>query len=169
MDWMEKIRYLKKRQELKDYDKNKYYIDVSFSKNRWPQGELESIIKPYNYVPRAYIDFIKEFDNIGLSFVGFYGSKGLTDYGLTDYISEFKEYLKEDYFPFGKDPEGGVFAFNRAGEVILFEYNDYEFENPIKLADSFGEFIGEYALGKNGWSGEADNDFYRFLKSLGWV
>ncbi len=92
---------------------------------------------------------------MGLSFVTFYGSKAGKIIPLSDEIEELAEYtdiFRKEYFPFGKDVDGSVFAFNRKQEVVWFDIEDYDFENPPKkLADSFEEFIRDYVLGEKGW------------------
>ena len=155
---------------------------MTIGDNLWKDGELESIIKSYPYVPESYIKFIKEFDGIGMSFADFYGSKhirtpGLNpvwNVGLVDYIEELSEYtdcFKYDYFPFGKDPSGSVFAFNQKQEVVYFDIEDYLFEQePEKIADNFEEFIEECVLGKRLDESLGDTSkHYQFLQSLGWV
>ncbi len=173
MNWIEKARYLKERWQKKDYDKNKYFIDALYLESKWQENELESILKSYPFVPESYIKFIKEFDGSIISFVSFYGSKKSSRFGhLFDAILELQEYgFSDEYFPFAKDPAGSVFAIAKDGSILYFDIDDYKFENPEKLANSFEEFIGECVLGKRykKFDSIENNIYYDFLKSLGWV
>jgi hypothetical protein len=184
MGYLEKVRYLKEKEKKGDYDKDIYYIDALFPEpTKWGTGELDKIVEQYPYLPKSYLEFIKEFDDLSLSFVSFYGSKHIVtpglnpvwNLGLADYIEELSEYtnrFKYDYFPFGKDANGSVFAFNRKKEVVYFNIDDYLFEQePIKLANNFEEFVGECLLGNRYPEFEyiQGNTYYDFLQSLGWV
>lgn len=172
MNFIEKARYLKHRQSLKDYDKDKYYIDALFKKQSfWKEGEIENLLMPYNFIPISYLEFIKEFDGAGISFVGFYGSKteGIRN-NLYTWINEHKKYLKIDYFPFGKEPAGGVFAFNKKHQVVLFDAKDYEFEQePELIAETFEEFMDECVMGKRYPEFVEEDECYEYYKYLGWV
>lgn len=181
MTYIEKVRYLAKLKQNNDYDEDKYYIDISPEEIHWQEGELEKIIKPYGFVPEEYIDFVKEFDNLGLSFATFYGSKHIIsrgfqptwNTGLQEYIDELLEYsdiFKKDYFAFGKDPAGSVFAFNNNQEVIYFDIEDYDFENPEKIADNFIEFVDDCLMGKRlGEFLDEESEYYQYIKHLGWA
>lgn len=173
MNYIEKTRHLKKldEEDMKTGYSSIYHIDIRCRKSCWQPNELELLLKPYPYVPKEYIDFIKEFDNLGLSFTTFYGSKAGDVISLAEEIEYWRQYLKEDYFPFGKDVDGSVFTINRNKEIILFWREDFECKDPIKVANSFEEFVGECLMGKR-YHEEADieNDsYYDLLKSLGWV
>ncbi|MDG1436554.1 MAG: SMI1/KNR4 family protein [Rickettsiaceae bacterium] len=172
MNWIEKVRYLKERLEKKDYDQEKYFIDVSYNASKWIPTELETILKLYPFVSKSYIEFAKEFDNLGLSFVTFYGSKAIKGLVLQEEITELTEYgFSKEYFPFAKDPAGSVFAIAEDGSILYFDIDDYEFANPQKLANSFEEFIDECVLGKRYTEFDSieNNTYYNFLKSLGWM
>ena len=78
----------------------------------------------------------------------------------------------EKAFPFGTEPAGGVFAFNKKQEVVLFDAKDYYCEqDPEVIAETFAEFIGECLMGKryHEFDSIIDNQYYDFLKHLGWV
>jgi len=171
MNWKEKVRFLIQKKAEEDIDRlddpGVYYIDVLARKSCWVEYELESILKDYPHVPQSYIEFIKEFDHLGLLFVDFYGSlKG--GLSLKKEIAEFYEYLQKDYFPFAKDPGGSVFAMAKDGSIVYFWDDDYEFEEPEKIADDFVDFIDNYVLGEKGCK-ERDPESYKYFKSLGWV
>ena len=53
MNWIEKVRYLKERLEKKDYDQEKYFIDVSYNASKWIPTELETILKLYPFVSKS--------------------------------------------------------------------------------------------------------------------
>lgn len=170
MDYIEKVRYLGELEKSRNYDRSKYFVDIDIIKPKWKAGELEEILKDYDYVPEEYIKFIKEFDSSSITFCDFYGSKNTDIIIAEEEIAEFKEYLKYDYFPFAKDPGGGVFAFNKKQEVICFHDDDYEFEEPEKIADTFEEFVDECLMGKRlGEFLSETSKYYAFIKHLGWV
>ena len=173
MHYKEKIRFLAERQKQQDYDMDKYYIDMSIEEPRWKEGELDELLKPYPYVTESYKGFIQEFDCLGLTFLAFYGSKAYRHGGLQENIDDLSEYtdiFKKEYFPFGKDPAGSVFAFNKRGEVIYFDIEDYDFEHPEKIADNFDEFVDECILGKRLEEFLPETSgFYQYVKSLGWA
>lgn len=172
MNWIEKVRYLKHLKETGEKS-DEYYIDITPEKNRWQPNELDNIIKNYAYLPNEYIEFIKEFDNLGLSFVTFYGSKGGKIIPLADEIIELSEYtdiFKKNYFPFGKDADGSVFAFNQNQQVVRFDIEDYDFEEePEHISDNFVEFIDQYVLGPKCEFNLIDPDCSGLYKSLGWI
>ena len=60
---------------------------------------------------------------------------------------------------------------NSKGEIIYFYIDDYEFEKPKKLADSFEEFLSECLMGKRylEFDDDEENDYYAYLKHLGWA
>ncbi len=172
MNYIEKVKHLIERANKKDYDRDKYYLDiVAIEKPFWKDNELEALIKGYDYLPHSYIQFIKEFDNLGLSFVTFYGSKLGRIIPLEEELEYWEQLLKGDHFPFAKDPEGGVFTIDRNQRIIFFDRYDFDCERPIKIADSFAEFVEECLMGKRYHEFEyiENNQYYDFLKSLGWV
>lgn len=177
MNYIEKVRFLAKHAEKKDYEENKYFIDISVEQNHWQVGELELIIKDYDYIPRSYINFVKEFDNLGLAFATFYGSKHIINHGLKpiwnlglvdfiDIASFHAIFRMREFFPFAKDFESNIFAFNREQKVIYFNT-----ENNEIVANNFEEFVEECLMGKyyHEFEDIENNKYYNFLKSLGWV
>jgi hypothetical protein len=170
MNYIEKVKYLIEREEKGDYDKEKYDPDVRFRKNKWKENELEEIIKEYDFVPESYVRFVKEFDNIGLTFCVFYGSKA-QGLALAEEIEEFKEYYDntENYFPFAKDADGSTFAFNQNQEVMHLYIKDYEIKEPKKIADTFDEFMNDCLMGKKYIKLVEDDDTYAYFKHLGWA
>ena len=174
MNYIEKVRYLRKRQKLRDYEQDKYFIDTNFKNPCWQDGEIDKILKSYSYVPNSYIEFIKEFDGLGLTFCIFHSSEKTNIrpiFGEIEELSQYTDCFKAEYFPFAADGGGGIFAFNKKQEIILYEGGDYEFERPEKIADSFEEFVGECLMGKRmaEFDTTEDNKYYDFIKSLGWV
>lgn len=172
MNYIEKVKYLIEEAEKREYDRDKYYIDITPEKNSWKPGEIEEVIKDYDYIPESYIEFIKEFDFLGLSYVTFYGSVGVDGRVLAEEIEFYKPHLKMDYFPFAKDPSWTTFAFNRKQQVVFFDcVLDPECENePDLIVENFVEFIEDYVLGpKDSYNLKEDNNFGLYLKSLGWL
>jgi len=170
MNWIEKVRFLKEAKESKKY-LGKYFIDIGPEDNLWRPGELEGILIEYPYVPGSYREFVKEFDNLGLGFVVFYGSEAGGIIVLKEEVEYWRDILKGEYFPFGKDADGSIFTFNKRGEVIYFSREDFDCKDPIKITDSFEEFIGECLLGKRYTEFETteNNSFYDFMKLQGWM
>jgi hypothetical protein len=168
MHYLEKVRLLKEMEaeDAKNGYKSPFLIDICYTPNFWEHDEIELLVPPYPWLPQEYIDFIKEFDNFGLAFVTFFGSKKAKGIPLAEELEYWFQYLKGEYFPFAKDADGSVFTFNKNGEVIWFAHEDFECEEPIKVADNFADFIGEYILGKKTTAGTS---FYELLQSLGWV
>lgn len=174
MNWIEKVRHLKKLEEEDEKNgyKSEYLIDINYDESRWKSGEIESIIRPYLWIPESYVRFIKEFDNLGLSFVVFFGSEDLNGIPLVKELQYWREEgLSEDYFPFGKDAGGSIFTFNKNSEVLRFDAHDYELKIPEKIADSFEEFVGECLMGKRyaEFSFIEGDGYYDLLKDLGWT
>jgi hypothetical protein len=60
-----------------------------------------------------YIKFIEEFDSCGIGFAVFFGSQKSKIISIENQIEEHKELLKNDYFPFGKYPDGSVFCLTK--------------------------------------------------------
>jgi hypothetical protein len=118
-----------------------------------------------------YIKFIEEFDSCGIGFALFFGSSRSKIISVKKQIEEHKEILKNDYFPFGKDADGSVFLFNRNGEVLWWDKNDYDFEKPKFIAASFDDFMNECLLGKRygEFSFVETSTFYKTLQAQGWV
>jgi hypothetical protein len=172
MNWHDKIDFMIQEKNRVGYG-GPYRIDIRYRDNSWQQNELETIIKPYTWLPKSYINFIKKYDNIGIAWVVFYGSEAGDIIPLGKEIEELREYgLSEDYFPFGKGPGGEVYAFNKQGEdVIEFPADDYEFEKPSIIATSLERFVEDCLMGKRYADfNRTENDrYYEFLKLQGWV
>jgi hypothetical protein len=171
MNWIEKVKYLIERDE-NEQPGDTFFYDVCFSGNCWQPGEIDEIAKEYPWLPQSYLDFIQEFDGISIAFLRFYGSRNGDAIPLHEEIAEHKPYLKDNYFPFGRDADGSIFIFNKKGQVFLWDIEDYEFEKePQWLANSLEEFISECMLGQR--YGEfvniEKNKFYPFLKSMDWA
>ena len=172
MDWIEKIYHLQKleSEEAKNGYQGEYFIDICYEIRKWEKRELEELIKPYPWLPESYINFIKEFDNLGLAFCTFYGSKGVGGITIQEEIEYFQPIIGMDYFPFGKYADGSLFAISKDGIVYFFNEDDC-FETKEKCADSFKDFVEECLIGKryNEFAIIEDNTYYDLLKSLGWA
>lgn len=172
MNYIEKVKYLIEEAAKREYDRDKYYIDITPEKNSWKPGEIEEVTKGYDYIPESYIEFIKEFDFLGLSYATFYGSVGVDGIVLAEEIEFYKPHLKMDYFPFAKDPSWTTFAFNRKQQVVFFDcVLDPECENePELIAENFVEFIDDCVMGKRlPEFAHEDSKYMSYIKSLGWL
>ena len=175
MNWIEKTKYLierkyKKRREKDDNDP--FFYNVSPGPNCWQPEEINDLVREYPWLPKSYLDFIAEFDGISIAFLRFYGSKNGDAIPLHEEIAEHKPFLKDNYFPFGRDADGSLFIMNKDGKIFWWDIEDYEFEKEPKwLANSLEDFVGECVLGKR--YGEfvniEKNKFYPFLKSMDWA
>lgn len=169
MNWIEKVLYLRDKKEKEGYG-GEYFIYISYEDPKWQQNELEQLIEPYPWLPESYINFIKKFDNLGLAFCTFYGSKGVGGITIAEEIKYFKPILKEDFFPFGKDAYGSLLTIGKDGGVYYFDrYRN--FTQIKKYAHSFEEFVEECLMGKryHEFDDIEDNTYYDLLKSRGWV
>lgn len=170
MNALEKVRFLKDRKDQEGYG-GPYFLDISTEENKWQPGEIEDLEKQYPWLPKFYIDFIQEFDSLGLAWVVFYGSRESEITPVYEEIEYWEDNAKGEYFPFGKDPSGSIYNFNKKGEVIFFSIDDYEWEKPIFIASNLEEFIDQCLLGSrykefNILEGDT---FYDFLKDQGWT
>jgi hypothetical protein len=171
MNWIEKVKYLIERDE-NEQPGDPFFYDVCFSGNCWQPGEINEIIQEYPWLPKSYLDFIAEFDGISIAFLRFYGSKNGDAIPLYEILNESKPYLKDDYFPFGRDPGGSNFIMNKNGQIFLWDEWDYEFEEEPKwLANSMEEFLDECILGKRyaEFNKIEKDNYYNFLKSMDWA
>jgi hypothetical protein len=168
MSPLEKVKIIKKL-----YDKNPMdeKLGVRYRKNLWEPMEIEELKKDFPWLPRFYLDFIKEFDSAGLGWFTFYGSRKSKIISVHDEVEYWKDHSKGRYFPFGKDSSGSIFNFNKKGEIILFDIEDYNWEKPIYIDSTIESFINDCLLGKrySEFSFTQDNPFYDFLKSQGWA
>ena len=171
MNWLEKVRYLIERDENEKPGESFFY-DVSPGPNCWNADEINNIVTEYPWLPAAYLDFIKEFDGISIAFLRFYGSEDGDAIPLYEILEESKPYLKDEYFPFGRDPGGSQFIMNQKGQIFLWHEFDYEFEkDPKWLANSLEEFLDECILGKRyiEFNNIEKDRYYDFLKSMSWA
>lgn len=171
MKWEEKVRLLKSEKERVGYS-GPYLLDICPSVPSWKKGELEGFLANYPYLPKAYIEYLKEFDSTSIAFCNFYGSQDAPGLKIVEEIAQHKALLKDDYFPFGCFPSGSVLLFDRQGRIRLWSKDDYDFEKePEILAKTFEEFVGECLLGKKyeEFTHTENDSFYDFLKSQGWV
>lgn len=171
MNWLEKVRFLQAEKERVGYS-GPYMLDICPSIPSWKDGEMKNILANYYYLPKAYIEYLQEFDSTSVAFCNFYGSQEADGLKLSEEINQHKPLLKDNYFPFGCFPSGSVLLFDREGRVVLWSKDDYDFEQEPKiLAENFEEFVGECLLGKRyGEISSTENDgFYAFLKDQGWA
>jgi len=170
MKALDKIKVLKEKKEREGYQ-GPYFLDIDLEENDWQPDEVESYAKEYPWLPEFYLNFIRNYDTLGLAWVVFFGSEKLGRASLKDKINSYKDQMREEYFPFAKDADGSIYAFNKKGEVIYFDIDDYNWKKPIFIAKDLEAFIGECLLGKR--FGEFNNietsKFYPFLKSQGWA
>ena len=170
MTALEKVRFLKTIGHDHTYLK-KYFIDVHFVKNHWRLGEINELRQQYPWLSQFYLDFIAEFDALGLAWVSFYGSQDCNITPIWEEIDYWKDQAKDHYIPFGKDPSGDIYAFDQQNKVLLFSLEDEEWESPEVHANNLEEFIDQCLLGPRYAefnSIEKDN-FYKLLKDQGWV
>lgn len=170
MNALEKVHFLKARKDQEGYS-GPYLLDISTEENKWQSGEIEELHKQYPWLPQFYLDFIQEFDSLGLAWVVFYGSRNSAITPVYEEIDYWKDNSKGEYFPFGKDAGGSIYTLNKKGEVIFFSIDDYEWKNPIFTANTLEDFIDQCLLGpryKDFNIIEGDT-FYDFLKSQGWA
>lgn len=171
MNYLHKIDFMIAEKKRVGYT-GPYMIDIDFYKNGWAEGELESIVKDYPSLPESYIDFIKKYDSIGIAWFVFYGSEANKIIPLKTEIPYWREEgLPEEYFPFGKGPSGELYTFNSQGKVIHFRSDDYDFENPDKVAETFEEFVNDCLLGNRyaEFNMLEKDTFYLFMKEQGWI
>ena len=173
MNYIEKVECLIEL-DGKPQKNNDYFVDIVIEISRWQVNELDKLLQNYYFVSESYIKFIEKFDNLGLSFVTFYGSDKAGGIKLKEEIEELSEYtdvFRQKYFPFGKDVDGSVFAIAQDQSIVWFDIQDYNFENePKKIADNFESFITDYVLGpKCEYNHIEDADFPKLLRKLKWV
>jgi hypothetical protein len=172
MNWIEKVRY------LYDRDKNEqpgdpFFYDICFTGNDWQPGELEALHQTYPWLPQSYIYFLAEFDGISVSFCRFYGSEKGKAISLKEtFDEEAGPCLAAGYFPFGRDADGSMFIFDKAGKIYWWDKYDYEFEEtPKLLAESLEQFVEECLMGKRyiEFNNVERDNYYPFLKSMNWA
>ncbi len=175
MNVLEKVRFLikKEQEEYENKYTGPYLIDITPSENRWQPGEIDSLKRAYPWLPDFYLKFIEEFDGLGLAWVVFYGSEKTDGIPLKEELEYWGPYLKNKYFPIGKDADGSVYLFDQQGRIYLHDIEDFEWKNsPQFIAESLEAFIGECLLGKryrefNGL--DPKDTFYQFLVEQGWA
>ena len=171
IDTFEKVRILKKEKDKTGYS-GKYFLDICVSTSVWEVNEPEEMYNDYPWLPKKYIEFIKEFNGWSVSFCRFYGSKKGIAIKLLEEITLHQHLLKGAYFPFGCFADGSIFLFDKQGKVRWWDKYDYDFEEePKLLAETFEEFVGECLLGKRygEFSSTEGDSFFAFLQSQGWV
>ena len=171
MNWLEKVRFLQAEKERVGYS-GPYMLDICPSIPSWKDGEMKNILANYSYLPKAYIEYLQEFDSTSVAFCNFFGSQEANGLKLSEEITQHKPLLKDDYFPFGSYADGSVFLFDKASRVRWWDIEDYDFEkDPEVWGETFEEFVGECLLGKRyGEFSSTENDgFYAFLKDQDWV
>jgi len=171
MKALEKINILIEAKK-NDSDDSPYWFDIITEENKWQPGEIESLTKNHPWLPKFYLDFIKEYDSISIAWTVFFGSAENNVLTLKDEIEYWGEHLNKGYFPISNHPSGGTYILNKTGNVMFFEREDFEWENePQFIANDLEEFIGECLVGKRYLEfGEIEDDrFHLFLKDQGWA
>ncbi len=169
MNWIEKIRYLYKKQKIAGTD-GLYLYDLRIRNSQWNADELKSLQQNYSYLPQSYLEFIKEFDSIGINYLVCFGSQKANVITLNSELEYWEEYTKKEYFPFGKHTDGSTFFLGQDCAVYYVDKYDYEFENAQYVVGSFEEFIDHSVLGSKFLEfGEGDEVFYELLKTEGWL
>ncbi len=107
MNWLEKVKELKKQRT------NNIFIDARFRENLWEADEIAELKQQFPFLPEMYTKFIEEFDSCGIAFAVFFGSRKSKIISVQKQIEEHKELLKNDYFPFGKYPDGSIFCLTK--------------------------------------------------------
>ena len=87
---MDKIKFLQKAENDPIFYK-KYFVDISVEKNRWQPGEIDELRQRYPWLSPFYLDFIAEFDALGLSWVVFYGSRNCDVIPIWEEIDYWKD------------------------------------------------------------------------------
>ncbi len=173
MNLLDKVRFLIERSKNKQPG-DPYFYDVNPKEITWSPQELEVIYSKYAWLPKEYIEFLKEFDGISIAFCRFYGSKKGIAIILDEQVNLHKSLLQDDYFPFASDADGSIFLFDKQGRVCWWDIEDYDFEHKPKiLAETFEEFVSECLLGGRYIEFDSinieNNTFYKFLKDHGWT
>lgn len=173
IDALEKVRILKAEKERVGYG-GPFLLDICPSVPMWQLGELEEFAKAYPFLPKAYLDYLKEFDSTSVAFCNFFGSRNADGLKLHEEVAQHRNLLKDNYFPFASDADGSVFLFDKQGKVRWWDIEDYDFEQEPKVfAENFEELVGECLLGKRystiDYINLEKNSFFAFLKSQGWV
>jgi hypothetical protein len=95
-------------------------------------------------LPQQYIDYI---NNGGLKygftsheFGGYFALDDLDAIDEYNRLSEIGTYLP-GYIIFGSDGGGEYFAFNKKGNVFLIPMIGMDVDSPIKIAESWNEYI----------------------------
>ncbi len=175
MNALAKISFLREedRKERETDFESPYLLDIRYRKKQWQPGELDALKRVYPWLPEFYFKFIEEFDGLGLAWVVFYGSENTDGIPLKKELEYWGPYMKDQYFPIGKDADGSIYVLNRQGQVCWFVREDFEWEeDPKFIANSLDAFIDECLLGKRYRefnSYDSERSFYRFLVSQGWA
>ena len=169
MNALEKVRYLRDKYDL--LPEFGVRSQLYFPSNKWQPDEIESLKKNFSWLPSYYLDFIEEFDSIGIGWFTFYGSKKTKTISIIDEVEYWRENSKNEYFPFGKDPAGCTYAFDKKQKIIFFDVEDYGWEKPKFIIDNLEDFIDKCLLGPRYAEVEniENNLFYKFLQSQGWA
>ena len=170
MNVIDKIKFLQKAEDDPVYYK-KYFVDISVEKNRWQPGEIDDLRQQYPWLSQFYLEFIAEFDALGLAWIVFYGSRNCDVIPIWEEIDYWKDYLSHEEIPIGKYADGSIFTINSQNEICYYIKDDYECENPRILTNSFEDFINNWLLGPkyHEFAYTDNNSFYDFLKDQGWV
>lgn len=171
MNFMDKIKYLKDT-----YDKLDGMVrcHLSITNQRSSVEFVKKMKSLFSGVPQSYIDFLKSYDGLGLDWVTFYGSPDTELLSLLEIIELWKEahdldLVKLSYCPLGEDAGGNLFCLNPTNQVVMFDSEIYEEQEPRFIANSFDEFVNECILGKRYLEFMEEDNFYHFLQEQCWA
>jgi len=169
MNWLDKVKMLRALKKNRKVGETR--VDICLCESSWSKGELEKLEEKLTWIPKIYIDYIREFDSTSVAWCNFFGSQKCDGISIEKQIEEHKDILKNDYFPFAKYPDGSIFLLNQKSEVLWWDKSDYDFEKPKFIAASFDEFMSECLLGKRygEFSFAETSTFYKTLQAQGWV
>ncbi len=173
MTALEKIRFLiaEEQKEYENQYRGPYLIDVTPSENKWSPGELDALKQDYPWLPPFYLNFIEEFDSLGLAFVRFFGSENNDVNPIKEEIDYWSQFLKSDEMPIGKYADGSIYTIHKDRKIRYYIKDDYECEEPKIIAEDIESFIDQCILGKRypEFAFIEENTFYKFLVDQGWA
>ncbi len=173
MNIFDKIDFLKKEKQKayknwEKYQQEPYNIDVRDENYAWPAKEINELLSLYPNLPQVYINFIKHYNCLGISWAVFFGSTK-SRLPLSEELEYWKNNRRDHYFPAAKDADGSVFALNKDNAIVLFDKYDLDWEKPQYIARSLELFINDCLLGSRYKEFLKECEFLNFLKLQGWA
>ena len=172
MHFMNKINYLKDNYKQLDENVRSHLI---IRNERCPDEFLEMLQSNFPVLPISYMKFLKEYNGLKLDWISFRGAPQEKRTSIIDLLENWKEYynldlLKLNYCPIGEDAGADLYCLNEKGEVVMFDSEIYEDQEPRFIADSFESFMDECVLGKRYPEMSIEGStFHQFLKEQGWA